>query len=41
MKKKKLGTLVSSKDKKYIGEFEAKKDQRKFGVRFATPKDAK
>jgi hypothetical protein len=32
---------VSSKEKKYIGEFEAKTDQRKFGVRFATPKDAK
>ena len=32
---------MSSKEKKYIGEFEAKKDQRKFGVRFATPKDAK
>lgn len=32
---------MSSKNKKYIGEFEAKKDQRKFGVRFATSKDAK
>jgi predicted GNAT family N-acyltransferase len=32
---------VSSKPKQYIGEFEAKKNQRKFGVRLATPKDAK
>ena len=41
MKNKILGKNVSSKPKKYIGEFEAKKDQRKFGVRFATAKDAK
>ncbi|TFG18357.1 MAG: hypothetical protein EU530_09410 [Promethearchaeota archaeon] len=32
---------MSLKEKKYIGEFEAKKDHRKFGVRFATSKDAK
>ena len=32
---------MSSKNKKYIGEFEAKTDHRKFGVRFATAKDAK
>ncbi len=32
---------MSNKPKKYIGEFESKKNKRPFGVRFATAKDAK
>lgn len=32
---------MNSKPQIYIGEFESKKDKRQFGVRFATPKDAK